>query len=167
MQTDLRGRDYISDMDFSKEEIDTVIDVALKLKRDRALGIPHPLLRDKTLAMLFFFSSTRTRSSFESGIAQLGGHGAFIDSDTTQISHGDTAKEIGEIYGRYYDGIAIRQCDWGVGNKDINEVAQASRAASIHVTVRSNTSGPSWSTPSTKLPLTAMPTSWKICTLRA
>ena len=56
MQTDLRGRDLISDMDFSKEEVETVIDVALKLKRDRALGIPHPLLRDKALAMLFFFS---------------------------------------------------------------------------------------------------------------
>ena len=63
MQTDLRGRDYISDMDFSKEEIDTVIDVALQLKRDRALGVPHPLLRDKTLALLFFFSSTRTALS--------------------------------------------------------------------------------------------------------
>ena len=108
MQTDLRGRDLIGDLDFSKEEVETVIDVALKLKRDRALGVPHPLLRDRVLAMLFFFSSTRTRSSFEAGMAQLGGHAAFIDSDTTQISHGDTAKEIGEIYGRYYDGIAIR-----------------------------------------------------------
>ena len=49
--------------------------------------------------MLFFFTSTRTRSSFEAGMAQLGGHAAFIDSTTTQISHGDTAKEIGEIYG--------------------------------------------------------------------
>ena len=115
MQTDLRGRDYISDMDFSKEEIETVLDVAFKLKRDRALGIAHPLLRDKTLAMLFFFTSTRTRSSFEAGMAQLGGHAAFIDSTTTQISHGDTAKEIGEIMGRYFDGIAIRQCDLGRG----------------------------------------------------
>ena len=99
MQTDLRGRDYISDMDFSKEEIETVLDVAFKLKRDRALGIPHPLLRDKALALLFFFSSTRTRSSFEVGMAQMGGHAAFIDSDTTQISHGDTAKEIGAMLG--------------------------------------------------------------------
>ena len=120
MQTDLRGRDFIGDMDFSKEEIETVLDVALKLKRDRALGIPHRILRDKVIALLFFFTSTRTRSSFEAGMAQMGGHAAFIDSDTTQISHGDTAKEIGEIYGRYYDGIAIRQCDWGVGNKYIN-----------------------------------------------
>lgn len=133
MQTDLRGRDYISDMDFSKEEIETVLDVALKLKRDRALGISHPLLRDKTLAMLFFFTSTRTRSSFEAGMAQLGGHAAFIDSTTTQISHGDTAKEIGEIMGRYFDGIAVRQCDWGVGNTYINDVAAASRVPVLNM----------------------------------
>ena len=133
MQTDLRGRDFISDMDFSKEEIETVLDVALKLKRDRALGIPHRILLDKTIALLFFFTSTRTRSSFEAGMAQLGGHAAFIDSDTTQISHGDTAKEIGEIYGRYYDAIAIRQCDWNFGNKYINEVAKASRVPVLNM----------------------------------
>ncbi len=133
MQTDLRGRDLISDMDFSKEEVETVMEVALKLKRDRALGVPHPLLRDKTLAMLFFFTSTRTRSSFESGMAQLGGHAAFIDHTTTQISHGDTAKEIGEIFGRYYDGIAIRQCDWGFGNQYINDVAAASRVPVLNM----------------------------------
>ena len=54
--------------------------------------------------MLFFFSSTRTRASFEAGMAQLGGHAQFIESRTTQISHGDTAREIGEILGRYNDG---------------------------------------------------------------
>ena len=133
MQTDLRGRDYISDMDFSKEEIETVLDVAFKLKRDRALGIAHPLLCDKTLAMLFFFTSTRTRSSFEAGMAQLGGHAAFVDSTTTQISHGDTAKEIGEIMGRYFDGIAIRQCDWEIGNQYINDVAAASRTPVLNM----------------------------------
>ena len=133
MQTDLRGRDFISDMDFSKEEIETVLDVALTLKRERALGIGHPLLRDKALAMLFFFTSTRTRSSFEAGMAQLGGHAAFIDHETTQISHGDTGKEIGEIFGRYYDGIAIRQCDWDIGNGYINSVAEASRAPVLNM----------------------------------
>ena len=95
MQTNFRGRDFIGDLDFSKEEVETVLDVAWDLKRKRALGESHALLRDKTLAMLFFFTSTRTRGSFESGMAQLGGHAAFIDSETTQISHGDTAKEIG------------------------------------------------------------------------
>ncbi len=133
MQTNLRGKDMITTQDWTKEEIDTVLDVALELKRKRALNQPHAYLRDKVLAMLFFFSSTRTRSSFEAGIAQLGGHGAFIDSTTTQISHGDTAKEIGEIYGRYYDGIAIRQCDWDFGNQYIRDVAAASRVPILNM----------------------------------
>jgi N-acetylornithine carbamoyltransferase len=105
----------------------------MDLKRARAMGKPHAYLRDKTLALLFFFTSTRTRSSFEVGMAQLGGHAAFIDSETTQISHGDTAKEIGEIYGRYYDGIAIRQCDWGIGNQYIRDVAAASRVPVLNM----------------------------------
>ncbi len=133
MQTYLHGRDLIGDLDFSKEEVETVLDVAFDLKRKRALGEPHPYLRDKVLAMLFFFSSTRTRGSFEAGMAQLGGHGAFIESATTQIKHGDTAKEIGEIYGRYFDGIAIRHCDWKLGNPYLNEVAQYSRVPVLNM----------------------------------
>ena len=133
MQTNFRGRDLIGDLDFSKEEVETVLDVAWDLKRKRALNEPHAYLRDKTLAMLFFFSSTRTRGSFEAGMAQLGGHAAFIDSETTQISHGDTAKEIGEILGRYYDGISIRQVDWDFGNKYMNEVAKNSRVPVLNM----------------------------------
>ncbi len=123
---DLTGRDFISDLDFSIEETEAVLELAAQLKKEYRAGKPHPLLRDKTLAMLFFFTSTRTRGSFEAGMAQFGGHAAFIDSETTQIHHGDTAKEIGQIFGRYFDGIAIRQCDWNFGNKYINEVAQHS-----------------------------------------
>jgi N-acetylornithine carbamoyltransferase len=133
MQTDLRGRDMITNQEWTKDEIETVLDVAFDLKRKRALGEPHAYLRDKVLGMLFFFSSTRTRVSFEAGMAQLGGHAEFIESRTTQISHGDTAKEIGEIIGRYCDGIAIRQVDWGVGNKYIREVAQYSRVPVLNM----------------------------------
>ncbi|MCL4871757.1 MAG: ornithine carbamoyltransferase [Anaerolineae bacterium] len=133
MQTHLRGRDLITTQEWTKEEIDTLLDVAFDLKRKRALGQPHAYLRDKVLAMLFFFSSTRTRASFEAGMAQLGGHAQFIESTTTQISHGDTAKEIGEILGRYNDGIAIRQCDWQAGNQYIREVAAASRVPVLNM----------------------------------
>ena len=133
MQTDLRNRDLICDLDFSKEEVETVLEVAYDLKRKRALGEAHPYLRDKVLAMLFFFSSTRTRGSFEAGMAQLGGHAAFIESRTTQISHGDTEKEMGEIFGRYFDGIAIRHVDWGVGNRYLNLVASASRVPILNM----------------------------------
>ena len=133
MQTDLRGRDMITTQEWTEDEIETALDVAFDLKRKRALGQPHPLLRDKVLAMLFFFSSTRTRTSFEAGMAQLGGHAAFIESRTTQIAHGDTAKEIGEILGRYHDGIAIRNVDWGIGNAYIRDVAAASRVPVLNM----------------------------------
>ena len=133
MQTDLRNRDLIGDLDFSKDEVETVLDTAWDLKRKRALGESHAYLRDKVLAMLFFFSSTRTRGSFEAGMAQLGGHAAFIESRTTQISHGDTEKEMGEIFGRYFDGIAIRHVDWGIGNRYLNLVAEASRVPVLNM----------------------------------
>lgn len=133
MQTYLHGRDLIGDLDFSKEEVETVMEVAFDLKRRRALNEPMALLRDKVLAMLFFFSSTRTRGSFEAGMAHLGGHAAFIESKTTQISHGDTPKEIGEIFGRYFDGIAIRHCDWAIGNKYLNDVAKYSRSPILNM----------------------------------
>ena len=133
MQTNLRGRDLITLQEWTKDEIGTLLDVAFELKRDRALGRPHPYLRDRVLAMLFFFASTRTRASFEAGMAQLGGHAQFIESRSTQIAHGDTAKEIGEILGRYNDGIAIRHCDWGVGNAYIRDVARASRVPVLNM----------------------------------
>ena len=133
MQTFLHGRDLIGDLDFSKEEVETVMDVAFDLKRKRALNEPHAYLRDKVLAMLFFFSSTRTRGSFEAGMAQLGGHAAFIESKTTQIAHGDTPKEIGEIFGRYFDGIAIRHVDWDFGNRYLNDVAKNSRVPVLNM----------------------------------
>jgi N-acetylornithine carbamoyltransferase len=66
-------------------------------------------------------------------MAQLGGHAAFIESRTTQIAHGDTERELGNIYGRYFDGIAIRHVEWGVGNKYLNLVAEASRAPVLNM----------------------------------
>ena len=133
MQTYLRGRDMITTQEWTKDELDTVMDVAFDLKRKRALGEPHPYLDNKVLAMLFFFSSTRTRASFEAGMAQLGGHAMFLDSTSTQIGHGDTWKEIGEILGRYDDGIAIRNVDWGIGNQYIRAVAEASRTPVLNM----------------------------------
>src|SRR4030042_2296516 len=133
MQSNLRGRDMITTQEWTKEEIETILNVAFDLKRKRATGTPHPLLRDKTLAMLFFFTSTRTRGSFEAGMVQLGGHAGFIESQTTQIAHGDTPKEIGEIFGRYYDAITIRHVDWEIGNIYLNAVAKASRVPVLNL----------------------------------
>jgi ornithine carbamoyltransferase len=133
MASSLRGRDFIGDLDFSKAEVDEVLNLAWDLKKKLAAREPHALLRDQVLAMLFFYSSTRTRGSFEAGMAQLGGHGAFIESRTTQISHGDTERELGAIYGRYFDAIAIRHVEWGVGNRYLNLVAEASRVPVLNM----------------------------------
>ncbi len=133
MEGSLRGRDMITTQEWSGEEIQAILDTARDLKRKREVGEPHAYLRDKVISLLFFFTSTRTRNSFEAGMAQLGGHAQFIDSTTTQISHGDTAKEIGEILGRYNDAIGIRQCDWGFGNRYIRDVAAASRVPVLNM----------------------------------
>jgi ornithine carbamoyltransferase len=73
---------------------------------------------------MFFEQSTRTRNSMEAGITQLGGHGIFLDTSTMQIAHGESAKDTAVILSRYGHGIACRNCEWGVGNRYIREMAQ-------------------------------------------
>ncbi|MCB2155363.1 ornithine carbamoyltransferase [bacterium] len=133
MQTQLRGKDFICTQDWTVDELNTALDVAVDLKRKFALGEPTPYLSYKTLYMLFFFASTRTRNSFETGITQLGGHGIFLDPSKTQISHGENAKDTGTILSRYGDGIAIRQCDWMEGNQYVNDMAKYSTVPVINM----------------------------------
>ena len=84
--------------------------------------------------MLFFFSSARARAArSKPAWHSWAGTAPSSNSQTTQISHGDTAKEIGEIFGRYYDGLAIRQVDWNFGNHYINEVAKDSRVPVLNM----------------------------------
>ena len=98
MQTLLRGKDYIETTDWTKEELETVLDVAGYLKRKFALGEAHRLLQDKTLFMMFFEQSTRTRNSTEAAMTQLGGHAHDLTPDKMQISHGETPKDTGELF---------------------------------------------------------------------
>jgi N-acetylornithine carbamoyltransferase len=77
----LKGRDFISLADFNKEEIDTIMDTAFQLKLERARGVQHHLLTDKSIFLIFYNRSLRTRNSFECGIMQLGGHANYLDSN--------------------------------------------------------------------------------------
>ena len=88
MRTDgLRGRDYLTLLDFSREEVETILDVAFDLKRRFAMGEPHDhLLRAQTLFMIFYNQSLRTRNSFEAGMTQMGGHAHFLDPTIRGIS---------------------------------------------------------------------------------
>ena len=104
----LVGRDFIETLDWTTDEIDEAITLARELKDDFKNGRPHRLLPDKTLFMLFLDKSTRTRNAFESGMTQLGGHAIYLDSEKTQVSHGESPKDMGIILSRYGHGLAIR-----------------------------------------------------------
>ncbi len=104
----LKGRDYIRTQDWSKEDLMTIINTAEALKFAFKHNEPTEFLKNKTIFLMFFDKSTRTRNAFEAGITQLGGHAHYIDVSTSQISHGESAKDTGIILSRYGHGIAIR-----------------------------------------------------------
>ncbi len=124
MKTIFKGKHFISLQDWNNEEIDTLLEVSYDLKKKFAMGIETPYLKYKTNFLMFFEQSTRTRNSMEAGIAQLGGHGNFLDTSTMQVSHGEVAKDTAIILSSYGHGIACRNCFWEVGNKYLREMAK-------------------------------------------
>lgn len=134
MITTLRGKNYIATQDWATEELDTIIDVAHDLKRSFALGAPTRLLPDKTLFMIFFDKSTRTRNAFEAGMTQLGGHAHDLTPDVMQISHGESPKDTGIILSRYGHGIAVRHdLEPGAGDSYMRELAKYADAPVINL----------------------------------
>ena len=121
-------KNFLNTQDWSKKDLLAVIKTAFDLKRKFKNGTATPYLLHKTLFLLFFFSSTRTRTSFEAAMDHLGGNSHDLVPERLQIDHGDTPKEIGKILSSYGHGIAIRHCDWGVGNRYIREVTKHSSA---------------------------------------
>jgi len=107
---ELKGRDFITTQDWTVEELERLFELAAELKQAKREGRPTPLLTAKTLYMIFFDASTRTRNSFETGMTQLGGHGIYLSPDKMQISHGENARDTANVLSRYGDGIAIRHC---------------------------------------------------------
>jgi ornithine carbamoyltransferase len=124
MSTTLAGRDFITTQEWTVDELEAVFELAAELKVAKRDGRPTPLLPAKTLYMIFFDASTRTRNSFETGMTQLGGHGIFLSPDKMQISHGENARDTANVLSRYGDAIAIRHCAFGDGNRYIREVAE-------------------------------------------
>ena len=104
----MKGRDWLMTQDWSDDEIILALDTADQLKKEFKSEVPTLHLLHKTLFLIFFDKSTRTRNSFEAGMTQLGGHAHFIDSETSQIAHGESPKDMGTILSGYGHGIAIR-----------------------------------------------------------
>lgn len=100
--------DFISLHDCTPEQISGLLELAIKLKKEQKAGIPHPLLKGKTLGMIFTKSSTRTRVSFEVGMTQLGGYPLFLSSNELQLGRGEPIYDTAKVLERYLDGIMIR-----------------------------------------------------------
>jgi len=118
---DFKGRDFLTLHDYTPAEIAYLLSFAQQLKQEQKAGVPHPLLKGKGLGMIFQKSSTRTRISFEVGIAQLGGFGLFLSSRDIQLGRGETIWDTGKVLSRYLDGIMIRTFD----HSEVEELAQA------------------------------------------
>ena len=109
-------RDFLTLLDYSKEEILYFIEEAFKLEENPI----QPLLKGKTLAMIFEKSSTRTRVSFETGMLQLGGHALFLSSQDLQLGRGEPISDTAKVLSGYVDGIMIRT----FGHDKIEELAK-------------------------------------------
>ncbi len=105
--------------DLSAQEITEILDLADQLKYDKKNGIPHRYLEGKTLGMIFEKSSTRTRVSFEVGMADLGGYPLFLSSNDLQIGRGEPVEDTARVLSRYLDGIMIRTFE----QKEVEDLA--------------------------------------------
>ncbi|MGM0405763.1 MAG: N-acetylornithine carbamoyltransferase [Thermoplasmatota archaeon] len=134
-----RGRDLITLRDFDREEIDYILEVAKDLKKDMAQGQMPRTLDRRTLFMMFYNSSLRTRNSFEAGMTQLGGNAHYLEPSTVyapvlegeeEAFKSERISDVARVLSQMGEGIAIRifgdATDWiyGRGNKIIREFAE-------------------------------------------
>ncbi len=146
--TDLRGRDFLTWLDFSRDEIDAMLDTAHDLKRKQIRREPHRILDGMTLHMLFYNSSLRTRNSFEAGMTQLGGHAHFLQPGavyTPALKGEEKAysteriSDVARVLAEMGDAIAIRiygkHTGWsyGKGHLIVQEFAKWSRVPVINM----------------------------------
>ena len=115
----LKGRDFLTLKDFTRQEIEEMVNLGIDLKAKQKAGIPTPILEGKTLGMIFQKSSTRTRVSFEVGMYQLGGSALFLSTNDLQIGRGEPIKDTARVLSRYLDGIMIRT----YSHADVEELA--------------------------------------------
>ena len=116
----LKGRDFTRVTDWTGDELVTALDLAGALKAARQRRETHALLPGRTLGMIFQKPSTRTRVSFEVGIAQLGGVGLYLAAGDLQVGRGETIKDTANVLSRYLDAIMIRT----FAQSDVEELAE-------------------------------------------
>ena len=144
----LRGKNFIAISDFTKEEIVTMLDAGFALKLENARGEHHHILQDKTIFMMFYNKSLRTRNSFETGIFQLGGHGIYLDTNAVytpavkgqeQAFATERLDDVAKVLSRYGEAICVRifgdPVGWvyGAANNYMREFARAAEVPVINM----------------------------------
>jgi ornithine carbamoyltransferase len=120
LPTHLKGRDFLHIGAWTRAELETALDLADELKRLQSRREPHQLLPGRALGMIFEKPSTRTRVSFEVGIAQLGGFALYLSAQDLQLGRGETLKDTATVLSRYLDAIMIRTFE----QADVEELAE-------------------------------------------
>jgi ornithine carbamoyltransferase len=115
----LKGRSFTRVADFTSEELELVLNRAAQLKQS-SREEQRELLPGRALGMIFQKPSTRTRVSFEVGIAQLGGHALYLRADDLQLGRGETIRDTATVLSRYLDAIMIRT----FAQSDVEELAE-------------------------------------------
>lgn len=103
-----RGRDFLTLMDYSRAEIESILAEAKDLKQKLKQREPHEYLRGRTVAVLFEKPSTRTRTSFQAGIAHLGAQSFYMRPDEMQLARGEPVKDTARAIDRYCDALVMR-----------------------------------------------------------
>lgn len=119
---DLKGKSFLTLLDFSPEEIAYMLDSAAEFKKLKKEGKSHRIHEGKNVALIFEKTSTRTRCAFEVAAADLGMHAVYLDSKGSQIGKKESIRDTAKVLGRMFDGIEYR----GFGQERVEELAKES-----------------------------------------
>lgn len=118
----LKGRNFLTLMDFTGEEIKYLLELGLRLKEKKKAGKKGTLLEGKNILLLFEKTSTRTRCSFEVAIHDEGGNATFLESGSSQIGKKESLEDSAKVLGNFFDGIEYR----GFGQSVVEALAKYS-----------------------------------------
>lgn len=122
MAVNLKGRSFLTLMDFTPEEIRYMLDLAHDLKAKKRSGIQGEMLKGKNIVLLFDKTSTRTRCSFEVACHDEGAHVTYLDSKSSQVGKKESIEDSAKVLGRFFDGIEYR----GYEQKVVEDLAKYS-----------------------------------------